>query len=414
VTRPHAGIRSLPDMEIFGPLRALVFGPDRRQPPGPPRRSRLMSYVMPALFLVIAGLGVANSAYLRDSRDMPLLLAGFLSAATVAPVVLAAVGRPLIAWRFAYPMLVVGTAYARPSEPWSPIQLLSYATIFTLLAFRSAPGVAPWAAALTVVPAYTLGEPAAATGSLILLLAIGLAGDAWARRRASSEQLAQQERLTERERERRSALEERARIAREMHDVVAHHMSMIAVQAETAPYRVTGLPEPALTEFRQMAEAARSAMTDMRRLLGVLRSETEETPTAPQPGLADVSTLVEIASRAGVTVTFPQEEALPARVNEATGLTAYRIVQEALANAARHAPGGPVRVSVRGHPDLLLVEVWNGPGGAALPARIGDTAGGGHGLVGMRERAAALGGTLEAEAQHDGGFLVSARLPLRD
>jgi signal transduction histidine kinase len=242
------------------------------------------------------------------------------------------------------------------------------------------------------------------------------------RRRRSRDELARQAELTELEQARRAVLEERARIAREMHDVVAHHMSMIAVQAETAPYRVTGLPAPVLTEFSTIAAGAREALADMRRLLGVLRAENDESPRTPQPGLADVAALVETARRAGVPVTLRAAEVV--EVPEAVGLAAYRIVQEALANAARHAPGGPVSVSVRGTPEALVVEIGNDPGRPGTPeARIAEAghdpggpgpAGGGpgHGLIGMRERSALLGGTLEAGPRPDGGYRVAARLPV--
>jgi signal transduction histidine kinase len=228
------------------------------------------------------------------------------------------------------------------------------------------------------------------------------------RRRRSRAELTRQAELTELEQARRAVLEERARIAREMHDVVAHHMSMIAVQAETAPYRITDLPPPALAEFGTIAAGAREALGDMRRLLGVLRAETDESLRTPQPGLSDVAALVETAQRAGVEVTLAEDDV--AEVPEAVGLAAYRIVQEALANAARHAPGGPVRVSVRGTADALWVEVGNDPGAAPTAATDGP----GHGLVGMRERSALLGGTLEAGPAPDGGYRVAARLPLTE
>jgi signal transduction histidine kinase len=145
----------------------------------------------------------------------------------------------------------------------------------------------------------------------------------------------------------------------------------------------------------------------MRRLLGVLRAETDESPRAPQPGLSDVAALVATAQRAGVEVTLTGTPT--ADVPEAVGLAAYRIVQEALANAARHAPGGPAVVSVRGTAGALWVEVGNGPGAPTTVA-----GGPGLGLVGMRERAALLGGTLEAGPRPDGGYRVAAHLPLTE
>jgi signal transduction histidine kinase len=192
--------------------------------------------------------------------------------------------------------------------------------------------------------------------------------------------------------------------------VVAHHMSMIAVQAETAPYRLDELPPSARDELATIATAARAALVDMRRLLGVLRAEDDETPRAPQPGLAELPGLVATARRAGVSVTCADLGGI-AGVREAVGLAAYRIVQEALANAARHAPGGPVHIDGRVIGDRLELSVANGPGTAAT----GRPAGGlGHGLMGMRERAELLGGTLVAGPTPDGGYRVVAAMPLEE
>ena len=401
--------------ELFAALRRVVAGPDRRPPPARSRRWALIrAYGMPLGLLPLIGLGFANAQYLLDNRAPGQFMAGLLSVWAVLPVVVAT-RRPLLAWRIAYPLLFLGALRAdeRESWPWSPVQILGFLLVLVLLALREDSGVIAWVIALTIVPVFVLAPRANAWGAATLLVAIGLAGEVAARRRRSREALAEQAELTELEQARRAVLEERARIAREMHDVVAHHMSMIAVQAETAPYRIAGLPPPALTEFTTIAAGARGALTDMRRLLGVLRAETDESLRAPQPGLSEVAALVETTARAGVEVTLvPGPEfasAASGEVPEAVGLAAYRIVQEALANAARHAPGGPVRVSVRGSPGLLLIEVGNGPGSPTGPAT-----GPGHGLIGMRERAALLGGTLAAGPRADGGYLVTAQLPLAE
>ncbi len=235
--------------------------------------------------------------------------------------------------------------------------------------------------------------------------------------------------------ERRAALEERARIAREMHDVVAHHMSMIAVQAETAPYRITGLPDGARAEFAALGQSARDALTDMRRLLGVLRGcepGAREPQRLPQPGLADVPALVEGARRAGadISLRMPGHEAAASPV---VGLTAYRIVQESLSNAARHAAGAAIQVAIAQEAGIVTVKVENEAGAAGEPgaggtADDGDAGGGqcgqgqcgrgqcgqgqgGHGLAGMRERVAMAGGWLAAGPRAGGGFAVRAGLP---
>jgi len=214
-------------------------------------------------------------------------------------------------------------------------------------------------------------------------------------------------------RARRIALEERTRIARELHDVVAHHMSLMAIRAESAPHRLAALPDPVRAEFGALSGSAREALADMRRLLGVLRSD-QPTGRAPQPGLPDLPGLIDSARQAGMAVELIAPPALD-RVPPGTGVCAYRIVQEALSNAGRHAAGTPVTVSVRHDAGTVTLQVTNGPGVPAGPRANGPRANGhgpGHGLAGMRERAELLGGSLSAGPTPDGGFAVSAVLPL--
>jgi signal transduction histidine kinase len=203
-------------------------------------------------------------------------------------------------------------------------------------------------------------------------------------------------------------LEERARIGRELHDVVAHHMSLIAVQAETAPYRVGEMSESVSGEFTAISAAARAALAEMRRLLGVLRND-EEAARTPQPQIDEIDEMITTARNAGITVEYAPAGDLES-VPQSIGLCAYRIVQEALTNASRHAPGAPVNIQLVRNEDALRLEVVNGPGRTAVPAD-GD-AGLGQGLTGMRERASLLGGALTAGATTDGGFAVTAVLPI--
>jgi signal transduction histidine kinase len=247
---------------------------------------------------------------------------------------------------------------------------------------------------------------------------------------------------------------ERARIARELHDVVAHHISMIAVQAETGRLTIPGLPEAGARRFLEIGDTARGGLTEMRRLLGVLREDAAEAasdpavlpgslergsrePSAsrqPQPGLAQVAELIDASREASAAGTRLIISGRVGPLDPGVELAAYRIVQEALTNARRHAQGAAVDVELRYGGDTLRLRVRdNGPG----PAREGPAGGGtaasagepgvqprsrdgghespsrdgGHGLPGMRERALSVGGALSTGAAPGGGFLVEAVLP---
>jgi signal transduction histidine kinase len=196
------------------------------------------------------------------------------------------------------------------------------------------------------------------------------------------------------------ATEERLAIARDLHDIVAHNVSVIAVQAEGARSIVASDPERAGHAMDDVAETARTALAELRQLLGVLRSEDVR---APQPGLDGIDELVESVSGAGMDVELSRAGVGP--VDAIAGLTAYRVVQEALTNVLKHA--GPCATKVHldiGADALVVAVVDNGCG-----SRNGST---GHGLVGMRERVSALGGTLDTGTTPGGGFTVRARLPL--
>jgi len=231
---------------------------------------------------------------------------------------------------------------------------------------------------------------------------------------------------------------ERARIARELHDVVAHHISMIAVQAETARLATPGMPAAGAQRLLQIGDTARAGLTEMRRLLGVLREDAQATaadqPGAdpsgadqldrerlgadrhPQPDLRQLNELVDEARNASGTATRLIVSGPPSTLDPGVELAAYRIVQEALTNARRHAPGAAVDVELRYTTDALRLRIRdNGPGPpltsalALVPAREAD----GHGLAGMRERAAAAGGDLQTSAAPGGGFLIEATLPAK-
>jgi len=203
---------------------------------------------------------------------------------------------------------------------------------------------------------------------------------------------------------------ERASIARELHDVVAHHVSMIAVRAGTAPYAIGDLPESGREAFGEIAQEARTALTELRVVLGVLRDPGRTSEAAPQPRIADVAALLARVRSAGTQVKEVMTgtvRALPGSVE----LCAYRIVQEAVTNAGRHSPGSQVSVSISYQPSELMVIVRNSAPDAARPAQREPLPATGYGLVGLRERVAMLGGMITAGPGGEGGFAVWALLP---
>ena len=209
---------------------------------------------------------------------------------------------------------------------------------------------------------------------------------------------------------------ERARVSRELHDVVAHHISMIAVQAETARLTTAGMPAAGAQRLSAIGDTARAALTEMRRLLGVLREDTraDVTDRQPQPGLQQLNELLDEARDASGSGIRLIVRGHTAALDPGVELAAYRIVQEALTNARRHAEGAAVDVELHYTADALRLRVRdNGPGPpptSPSPATATPPSGG-HGLLGMRERAAAVGGELRTGSAHGGGFVVEATLP---
>ncbi|MEV1046839.1 sensor histidine kinase [Streptomyces sp. NPDC049916] len=411
-------------------LRELAQGLTRPSHPptplladAPKRWQRLLPY---GVVLVLAATFIpVTIVVLATPYGLPGGLAGALGVAQAAPLLMLA-HRPLQAWWIVLPADVVGALVllAQPPVPhgvwpWPPPVLVAYLFVLLAIGLRETwrTVLAVWLVTAAVSAALHLIAPAdRGTGSALLLTVLGAAvlaiGGVVRERDEATRRLAEQETISEAERARRTLLEERTRIARELHDVVAHHMSVITVQADSAPYRISGLPRAAEEEFTAIAAAARESLGEMRRLLSVLRSDGTEgggADRAPQPGLDRLQQLVEATVRAGL----PAELSLAADVGEvpsAVNLSAYRIVQEALANVVRHAPGARTQVSVRAAGGHLHVLVVNGP--AARPASPLEAAGTGHGLVGMRERVRLTGGTLDVGPLPEGGFRVAARMPL--
>jgi signal transduction histidine kinase len=347
-------------------------------------------------------LGTQNAQHHAGHAMGTLLLIAFV---TSAPLALRT-RFPLTAWGVSA-LAIIGTAVVLPPRSFDPQAAYVPASLFVYLmclyavTVRCAPRIIVAATIGTVLGASVLdGRTAPAA---LFLIAIPLLLGAMVRiRRSGARQLAEQERRHSGE---RALLEERQRIARELHDVVAHHMSVIAIQAEAAPYKAAD-PAPELVEsFGEIRASALTGLTELRRLLGVLR--TGDAATAPQPGLAGMDALLDSARSGGLSVTA-SVTGEPVPLPPGVDLSAYRILQEALSNAMKHAPGAPVSVDIAYGAAELRLRVVNGPGTEPPPAGM---SGGGHGLVGMRERVIMLDGELSAGPEPDGGFAVTAVLP---
>lgn len=261
------------------------------------------------------------------------------------------------------------------------------------------------------LPTLLPGKPIGLVASPNIALAIAfLVGLGFARLRRRSEEQARALAVAEVERgivADKAAAAERARIARELHDVISHDVSMMVLQA-SVERRVHGADEKAGQAFANIEAAGREALSELRRMLGVLRHDGDLPSLRPQPGLAQLSELVDQAHAAGLPVrlvTIGPPSQLPPGLDIAT----YRIVQESLTNAAKHAAGAAVTATVRFFEGGIDIEVLDD--GAGTADRLAPS-GGGHGLVGMRERVALFGGTLEASPSQTGGFRVHARLPV--
>jgi signal transduction histidine kinase len=252
-------------------------------------------------------------------------------------------------------------------------------------------------------------DPTAALWEAAVAVVGLLAGQVAAEWRARSER--QAEEVRDEEGLRRLA-EERLRIARELHDVVSHSIAMINVQAGVAVHVMDDRPDEARAALVAIKAASRDALRDLRGILGLLRDTDEGEPRAPAGGLDQVASLAENVRRTGAAVTLDVsagEAPLPASVD----LAAYRVIQEALTNVVRHAPGAAAAVTIRRVASALEVEVSD-DGRTAVTVGADSRHGAGHGLAGMRERVRAAGGSLETGPRPGGGFAVRATLPLDD
>ena len=348
-----------------------------------------------ALAMVII---IAHAAALPLAVRFPAPAVVLLTVAPPCAAALSAAGAP---WPWPITMLIVEAIAVlivalRHSVPWTIAAFTLPQLAMFIVGFLGGPGHASTAANLIVCAAVSLGL--GALGVLLRAFAVDR-GALRAERRTNAE-------LDARQRE----LAERNRVAQELHDVVAHSMSVVSVQANTAKYRISGLGEEAEAEFAAIAESSRQALGEMRGLLATLREREGAAPLAPLPTLDGLPALVEASRRSGARIDFEFTGADGSiTVPPSTGLTAYRIVQEALANAVRHAPGSDIDVAVAVAPGGITVAVRNG---AAIRDAV-PAPGSGLGLAGLRERVGALGGTIAAGPTASGeGFEVRAELPL--
>ncbi|WP_407699591.1 sensor histidine kinase [Streptomyces ferrugineus] len=440
--RPPQGSPALGDEPASRPRRRLRKALGASPSPTFPHLSR---YRWLRWLTVLLTCWIALGVFLAGGSDMSYdyglgVAQGLLASGVQGVAVVLALRWPGRAWALSLGGAVVTALAVRemlpprqpgPNWPWSTSEILAHAAILLLLALRPTTRMALAALAATGLATFVVqgiigGGQYSSTGvTAVAVFAVAvLVGTALRGRREARTQLVEQETLTAEERARRTLLEERSRIARELHDVVAHHMSVISIQAQVAPHLVENPSEELRENLAGIRQNALDALTELRRVLGVLRSETPEgtedpyglggpgtgaAPDAPQPVLDRLDALIENTRAAGLdVVTDIRGEAPPYPTG--VELSAYRIIQEALSNALRHAPGSEVRVEVSHDFRGLHLGVVNSRPQHPAPA----TPGAGHGLLGMRERAAMLGGHLTAAPTQHGGFAVSAFLPRGD
>lgn len=364
------------------------------------------------LFLAVTFLeeGPGDSLVFRPLPDLPPPVLLLFSAAGAA-----------LYWRRRRPTVVMGVALAS----WAPTLGSSYAmlggvVLVTLYSVGRHTDDKRWgplgivaATAFITIDGLLQSIPWGELGFCYVVM-----GGVWyfGRRLRLRAERAVQRRQEQAAEAQRVVAEERTHIARELHDVVAHRVSMMTVQAGAARMVAAEDPQGALEAMTAVEEAGRQALDELRHLLGVLRPKTERDGLGPQPGLTDLPRLIAQVRETGLAVSLTDDlhAPLPARVE----LSVYRIVQEALTNVLKHS-GPHTRTEVRLRHDRtcpgITVEVLDDGGGAALQSvsAAGHAGTGGHGIVGMRERALLLGGTLDAGPRPGGGFRLTAHLPVQ-
>jgi signal transduction histidine kinase len=404
-----------------GSLVASVAGVGRHRGPG---LSWLRWWLVTCLLaLALFPLNVALAA---EEFDVPPLVA-FVAGIGQSTALILVLVRPRAA--IALQLLAVAVfAVALPVDSGSTWPL-TVTGMFTLIAhmgltagrYSRRTTLTIWGASALVLTLVVLLDPRGRSvtdglGALILysiLSALAVGAVLMTRRwREIRQELADARHDVEIEQSQRAVAVERTRIARELHDVVTHSMSVIHMQATSASYRIRDLDPAAKVEFTQIAAGARSALREMRQLLAVLRDESADAELAPVPDLGRLRELVEATGRAGVPVEVHEADAVrAATLPDGVARAAYRIIQESLSNVIRHAPGARTTICLDLEDSDLVLSVVNDP--AARPTQPMETPGRArHGLSGMHERARLVGGSLETGARADGGYRVAARLPI--
>ena len=365
-----------------------------------PRAADAVLALVLLVLVTVFATGPDDSVVVRSPADVP-----------AAILLLFVVGSGALAWRRRAPVVVLAVVLAAwgltLGSGFSDLGGHALVALYATARYsgHDRAGLVGGEAALVVLVLDGVTGPApwseVAVGAVVFF-AVWYAGTRLRLRSQRSARLLQEKA----EEAQRIVAEERARIARELHDVVAHRVSLMTVQAGAAKTVAAADPEAAIRAMAAVETAGRQALDELRHLLGVLRPAAAEDAMAPQPGLGDLPQLIAQTRAAGLDVTLSRDgvpEGLPARVE----LSAYRMVQESLTNVLKHAgPGARAVVALTIDHDRLVVEVTDaGIGTTSLP-------GTGHGLIGMRERALLLGGDLDVGPLPAGGFRVRARLPL--
>ncbi|MEU7635222.1 MULTISPECIES: sensor histidine kinase [unclassified Streptomyces] len=344
----------------------------------------------------IGGLALACAPLAaRTRRPVPVVVATL--AVNIAQILLISFpgGSPI-------PTVVAVHAVARRSDPRFAWRVTAYATAAIV------------AASLIREPGLeNLWQHLAVIAGMCLAVASGDAARSRQRLLAAAIERAERAERTREEEARRRVIEERLRIARELHDVVAHHITLVNAQAGVAHHLMRSDPDHAYQALERIRDTSRTALDELRATVGLLRhGDDRATPREPAPGLADLDTLLESFRHSGLGITLERTgRQTGSPVPPIIDLAAYRIVQEALTNTRKHAGPVPVRVHLDHRTDALRITVEDN--GTGTPeAGSNDSAGTGHGMIGMRERAKAAGGTLAAGPRPAGGFRIHTELPL--